>query len=73
MTETLERALAPLLTFGSFCDLDMFEELKMCLHDLAIIDEPLEALGTLKEYQKLNNWIIRIIIGLIVYVFFNST
>ncbi|KYQ54159.1 hypothetical protein ALC60_12142 [Trachymyrmex zeteki] len=25
MTETLERALAPLLIFGSFCDLGMFE------------------------------------------------
>ncbi|KYQ55646.1 hypothetical protein ALC60_05457, partial [Trachymyrmex zeteki] len=49
------------------------KELKMCLHELAIIDETLEALGTPKEYQRLNNWIIRIIIGWIVYVFFNLT
>ncbi|KYQ59722.1 hypothetical protein ALC60_01251, partial [Trachymyrmex zeteki] len=47
-------------------------ELKMCLRELAIIDEMLETLGTLKEHQRLNNWIIRIIIGLIIYVFFNS-
>ncbi|KYQ56885.1 hypothetical protein ALC60_04171 [Trachymyrmex zeteki] len=135
MTETLERALEPLFTFGSFCDLGMFErplgqprpyisclyilakwifytyywlypryiyilqtvcifttdvlhlitiilifvclyrsrELKMCLRELAIIDETLEALGTPKEYQRLNNWINRIIIGWIVYVFFYTT
>ncbi|KYQ54451.1 hypothetical protein ALC60_14212 [Trachymyrmex zeteki] len=41
-------------------------ELKMCLRELAIIDETLEALGTPKEYQGLNNGIIRIIIGSIV-------
>ncbi|KYQ58971.1 hypothetical protein ALC60_02019 [Trachymyrmex zeteki] len=49
------------------------KELKMCLRELAIIDETLEALGTPKEYQRLNNWTIRIIIGLIVYLFFSST
>ncbi|KYQ49532.1 hypothetical protein ALC60_11397 [Trachymyrmex zeteki] len=132
MTEMLERALAPLLIIGSFCNLGVFEypfgqprlyfsclyamakcsfltyyyyyplyindlhnriifftdvfplitivlificlyrskELKMCLRELAITDETLEALGTPKEYQRLNNWIIRIIIGWIVYIFF---
>ncbi|XP_018349906.1 PREDICTED: uncharacterized protein LOC108753060 [Trachymyrmex septentrionalis] len=135
MTETLERALAPLMTIGKFCNLGVFEypvgqprtcisyqyalakwslfiyfyhypkyinefqidktfninsivplvtitlilisiyrfkELKMCLHELAIVDHTLEALGTPKEYQRLRNWIIRIIIGWIVYVFCQS-
>ncbi|KYN15556.1 hypothetical protein ALC57_12209 [Trachymyrmex cornetzi] len=129
-TMMLERALAPLMTIGAFCNLVMFEyrlgqsrmyisclyglakwslliyfyyypsyivnfrikiifisdiitlliiisipisfchfkELKICLRELAIIDHTLEAFGTPKEYQRLRNWIIRIIIGLIVYV-----
>ena len=41
----------------------------MCLRELAIVDHTLEALGTPKEYQRLRNWIIRIIIGWIVYIF----
>ena len=41
----------------------------MCLRKLAIVDDTLEALGSPKEYQRLRNWIIRIIIGMIVYVF----
>ena len=45
------------------------KELEMCLHEFAVIDDTLEALGAPKEYQRLRNWIIRIIIGLIVYVF----
>ena len=44
----------------------------MCLRKLAIVNDTLEALGALKEYQKLRNWIIRIIIGLIIRVFYNS-
>ncbi|KYN21161.1 hypothetical protein ALC57_06471 [Trachymyrmex cornetzi] len=130
---TLERALAPLMTIGAFCNLAMFEylvgqlrtyisclyaltkwsllmyffycpisirhlqmfkkiyaedialwatiililisfcrfkELKTCLRELAIVDHTLEILGTPKEYQRLRNWIIRIIIGWIVYVFY---
>ncbi|KYN09109.1 hypothetical protein ALC57_18776 [Trachymyrmex cornetzi] len=129
-TMTLERALAPLMTTGAFCNLVMleyplgqsrtyitclyglakwslliyfyyypyyinifginkifivniitlltiilipinicrFKELKICLRELAIVDHTLEAFGTPKEYQKLRNWIIRIIIGWIVYV-----
>ncbi|KYN17537.1 hypothetical protein ALC57_10159, partial [Trachymyrmex cornetzi] len=46
------------------------KELKTCLRELAIVDHTLEILGTPKEYQRLRNWIIRIIIGWIVYVFF---
>ncbi|KYQ54175.1 hypothetical protein ALC60_13278, partial [Trachymyrmex zeteki] len=49
------------------------KELKVCLRELAIIDDTLESLGTSKRYQRLNNWIIRIIIGWIVYVFFCLT
>ncbi|KAG5309543.1 L259 protein, partial [Acromyrmex insinuator] len=45
-------------------------DLKMCLRKLAIIDDTLKALGVPKEYQRLHNWIIRIIIGLIMYVFY---
>ncbi|KYN17775.1 hypothetical protein ALC57_09928, partial [Trachymyrmex cornetzi] len=46
------------------------KELKMCLRELAIVDDTLEALGTPNEYQRLRNWTIRIIIGWIAYVFF---
>ncbi|KYN18203.1 hypothetical protein ALC57_09497, partial [Trachymyrmex cornetzi] len=45
-------------------------ELKMFLHKLSILNDTLEALGAPKEYQGLRNWIIRIIIGYIVYIFF---
>ena len=46
------------------------KELKMCLRKLAIVDDSLEALGAPKEYQRLRNWIIRIIVGWIVYIFY---
>ena len=46
-----------------------FKEFRMCLHELSLEDNTLEALGTPKEYQQLRNWIIRIIIGWIVFVF----
>ncbi|KYN29998.1 hypothetical protein ALC57_00546 [Trachymyrmex cornetzi] len=46
-----------------------FKELKTCLRELAIVDHTLEVLGTPKEYHRLRNWIIRIIIGWIVFVF----
>ncbi|KYN26676.1 hypothetical protein ALC57_03956, partial [Trachymyrmex cornetzi] len=131
-TMTLERAMAPLMTIGGFCNLAIFEyplgqprtyisclyglakwslliyfcyypdyidrlqkrktiyfidmvvlltvililisicrfkELKMCLRELAIVDQTLESLGTPNEYQILRDWIIRIIIGWIVYSF----
>jgi len=41
----------------------------MNLHELSIVDDTLEALGMPKKYQRLRNWIIRIIIGWIVYSF----
>jgi len=41
----------------------------MCLHELSLIDDTLEALGFSKEYQQLRNWIIQIIIGWIVFIF----
>ncbi|KYN22071.1 hypothetical protein ALC57_05539 [Trachymyrmex cornetzi] len=134
MTETLERALAPLMTISGFCNLGIFEypagqfragqyisclyalakwnllmyfyycpvyiesfltykniylsdiapfatitlilisfcrfkELKTCLREFAIVDHTLEVLGTPKEYHRLRNWIIRIIIGWIAFVF----
>ncbi|KYN27996.1 hypothetical protein ALC57_02595, partial [Trachymyrmex cornetzi] len=49
------------------------KELKTCLRELAIVDHTLEVLGTPKEYQRLRNWTIRIIIGLIVYIFYQLT
>ncbi|KYN41541.1 hypothetical protein ALC56_04048, partial [Trachymyrmex septentrionalis] len=45
------------------------KELKMCLRKLAIVDDSLKALGAPKEYQRLRNWIIRIIVGWILYIF----
>ena len=47
-----------------------FKELKTCLRKLAIVDDSLEALGAPKEYQRLRNWIIRITVGWIVYIFY---
>ncbi|KYQ49997.1 hypothetical protein ALC60_10873 [Trachymyrmex zeteki] len=44
------------------------KELKMCLHELSIVDDTLEVLGVSKEYQQLRNWIIRVIIGWIVFI-----
>ena len=46
------------------------KELKMCLSELTIVDDTLETLEVPKEYQRLHNWIIRIIIGWIVYGFY---
>ena len=43
----------------------------MCLRELAIVDDTLEALGVPKEYQRLRNWIIRIIVGWIVHIFYH--
>ncbi|KYQ54691.1 hypothetical protein ALC60_06433, partial [Trachymyrmex zeteki] len=64
------RAFQPLITITlvliSFC---RFKELKMCLRELATVDDTLEALGMPKEYQRLRNWTIRIIIGWILFIF----
>jgi len=42
----------------------------MCLRKLATVDDSLEVLEAPKEYQRLRNWIIRIIVGWIVYIFY---
>ncbi|KYQ60740.1 hypothetical protein ALC60_00187 [Trachymyrmex zeteki] len=46
-------------------------ELKMCLHELSLVDDIMEAIGAPKEYQRLHKWIIRIIILWIIYFFQN--
>ena len=48
----------------------LLKELKTCLRELAIVDDSLEALGAAKEYQRLRIWIIRIIVGWIIYIFY---
>ncbi|KYQ54678.1 hypothetical protein ALC60_06447 [Trachymyrmex zeteki] len=45
------------------------KELKMCLHELSLVDDIMEAVGAPKEYQRSRKWIIRITILWIVYVF----
>ncbi|KYQ49339.1 hypothetical protein ALC60_11593 [Trachymyrmex zeteki] len=47
------------------------KELKMCLHELSLMNDILEAIGATKEYQRLRKWIIRITILWIVYIFQN--
>ena len=41
----------------------------MCLHELSLVDNTMEAVGSPKKYQRLRKWIIRIIIGYFVYMF----
>jgi len=41
----------------------------MCLHELSLVDDTMEAIGSPKKYQRLRKWIIRIIIGYFVYMF----
>ncbi|KYM97786.1 hypothetical protein ALC62_11548, partial [Cyphomyrmex costatus] len=48
---------------------DFLKELKICLHELSIVDDTLEALGAPKKYRVLRNWILRIIIGFNIYSF----
>ncbi|KYN06946.1 hypothetical protein ALC62_02102, partial [Cyphomyrmex costatus] len=48
---------------------DFLKELKICLRELSIVDDTLEALGSPKEYQMLSNWINRIMIGWIAITF----
>ncbi|KYQ53666.1 hypothetical protein ALC60_04188 [Trachymyrmex zeteki] len=42
----------------------------MCLHELSLVDDTIEAVGAPKEYQRLRKWISRIMIGWIVYIFY---
>jgi len=38
---------------------NFLKELKMCLHELSIVDDTLEAFDVPKKYQRLRNWIIQ--------------
>ncbi|KYQ60005.1 hypothetical protein ALC60_00976 [Trachymyrmex zeteki] len=49
----------------------IWKELKMCLHELSLVDDVMEAVGAPKEYQRLRKRIIRITILWIVYIFQN--
>ena len=42
----------------------------MCLYELSLVDDTIEAIGAPKNYQRLRKWIIRIIIGWIINIFF---
>ncbi|KYN39841.1 hypothetical protein ALC56_05781, partial [Trachymyrmex septentrionalis] len=46
------------------------KELKMCLHELSLVDDTMETIGSPKKYRHLRKWIIRITIGCIVYMFY---
>ncbi|KYN07161.1 hypothetical protein ALC62_01876, partial [Cyphomyrmex costatus] len=48
---------------------DFLKELKVCLHELSIVDDTLEALDAPKKYRVLRKWILRIIIGWNTYIF----
>ncbi|KYM96889.1 hypothetical protein ALC62_12444, partial [Cyphomyrmex costatus] len=50
---------------------NFLKELKICLHELSVVDDTLEALGAAKEYRVLRNWILRITIGWNIYPFIN--
>ncbi|KYQ53340.1 hypothetical protein ALC60_07532 [Trachymyrmex zeteki] len=43
----------------------------MCLHKLSLVDDTIEAVGAPKKYQRLRKWISRIMIGWIVYIFYD--
>lgn len=45
----------------------------MCMHKLSIVDDTLGTIETPKKYQRLRNWIIRIIIGWIVCIIMYAT
>ncbi|KYN06076.1 hypothetical protein ALC62_02987, partial [Cyphomyrmex costatus] len=48
---------------------NFLKELKICLHELSIVDDTLEALGAPKKYRMLRKWILRITIGWNIYSF----
>jgi len=49
---------------------NFLKEFKMCLYELSLMDDTIEAIGAPKKYQRLRKWIIRIIIGWIVFIFY---
>ncbi|KYN38505.1 hypothetical protein ALC56_07119 [Trachymyrmex septentrionalis] len=42
----------------------------MCLHELSLVDDTMETIGSPKKYRHLRKWIIRITIGCILYMFY---
>ncbi|KYN06068.1 hypothetical protein ALC62_02979 [Cyphomyrmex costatus] len=50
---------------------DFLQELKICLHELSIVDDTLEVLGAPKKYRVLRKWILRILIGWDIYHIIN--
>ncbi|KYM84775.1 hypothetical protein ALC53_05057 [Atta colombica] len=42
----------------------------MCLHELSLVDDTMEAVNAPKKYQRLRKWIIRIIIGCSIHIFY---
>ncbi|KYN02043.1 hypothetical protein ALC62_07157 [Cyphomyrmex costatus] len=49
---------------------NFLKELKICLRELSVVNDTLETLGAPNEYHRMRNWIIRTIIGSIVFVFY---
>ncbi|KYN32331.1 hypothetical protein ALC56_13188, partial [Trachymyrmex septentrionalis] len=49
------------------------KELKICLHELSLVDDTIEAIGAPKNYQRLRKWIISIVIGWIINIFYQSS
>ncbi|KYM97759.1 hypothetical protein ALC62_11520 [Cyphomyrmex costatus] len=66
ITVPLELFVTLSLIFNSFY---RCKELKICLHELSIVDDTLEALGAPKKYRMIRKWIIQIIIGWITLSF----
>ncbi|KYM99163.1 hypothetical protein ALC62_10132 [Cyphomyrmex costatus] len=54
-----------------FISLYRYKELKICLRELSVVNDTLETLGAPNEYHRIRNWIIRVIIGCIVFVFYD--
>ncbi|KYN03594.1 hypothetical protein ALC62_05552, partial [Cyphomyrmex costatus] len=50
---------------------NFLKELKIRLRELSVVDDTLEALGAPNEYHQLRNWIIRILMRCIAYVFYD--
>ncbi|KYN50300.1 hypothetical protein ALC62_10757, partial [Cyphomyrmex costatus] len=50
---------------------NFLKELKICLRELSVVNDTLETLGAPNEYHRMRKWIIRIIIGCIVFVLYD--
>ncbi|KYN18205.1 hypothetical protein ALC57_09488 [Trachymyrmex cornetzi] len=51
---------------------DFLKELKMCLHELSLMDDTMEAVGLPNKFKRLRKWTVRITIGCFVYMFLDS-